>query len=174
VITGQTLKFHLLRLLLAAVLVELEGVVVLLTIMEMTVDQGEAAAVRVLEARPAQGQVVLQHLDRVIMEVPKLYHIFLQWAEGELVQLVDRPLEAQRLELLDLVVLVIVILEPLMLVVEAEAHKVEQEEQAEAEEEEMAERRHKMVLMDRQARAVAAAVEAQLEKLAALEVAGLL
>jgi hypothetical protein len=103
----------------------------------------------------------------------KLFRMFQEWAEEEVGQLVDRPLEAYRLELLGLVAQAIIILELPMLVVEAEAHKVEQEEQAEAEEEEMAEQQHKMVLMDRQTWVVVAGGVEPLDYLAALEVAGL-
>ncbi len=149
---------------------ELEGVVVLLTIMEMTVDQEGAAAVRQQEAKLRQGQAAMQHLDKAIMVGLKQSQACTAVAVEEKAELED----LLRLEAVGTEVLVIVILELPTLAVAAEAHKAEQEEQAEAEEGEMAEQQHKMVLMDRQTRAVAAAVEAQLDKLAALEVAGLL
>jgi hypothetical protein len=115
-----------------------------------------------------------QHLDKVMMVGLKLLRIFQQWAEEEVGQLVDRPLEALRLELLDLVVQAVFILELPMLVVVVEDHRAEQGEQAEAEEGEMAEQRRKMVLMDRQTWVVVAGGVEQLDYLADLEVAGLL
>jgi hypothetical protein len=137
---------------------------------EMEVDLVVAVAVRQQEAKLRQGQAAMQHLDKAIMVGLKQSQACTAVAVEEKAELED----LLRLEAVGTEVLVIVILELPMLVVGAEAHKVEQEEQAEAEEEEMAERQHKMVLMDRQTWVVAAAAEAQLDKLAALEVAGLL
>jgi hypothetical protein len=137
---------------------------------EMEVDLVVVVAVRQQEAKLRQGQAAMQHLDKAIMVGLKQSQACTAVAVEEKAELED----LLRLEAVGTEVLVIVILELPMLVVGAEAHKVEQEEQAEAEEEEMAERQHKMVLMDRQTWVVAAAAEAQLDKLAALEVAGLL
>jgi hypothetical protein len=170
---GQTPKFLPSRLLSAVVLVGLEGVVVLSTMTEMAVDQVVVVAGRQRVAKAQQGQVVRQHLDKVMMEDLKLFHNYQEWAEEEVGQLVDRLLEAQRLELLELAAQVVIILELPMLVVVAEDHKAEQEEQAEAEEEEMAEQQHKMVLMARQTWVVVVVAQEVLDKLADLEVAGL-
>jgi hypothetical protein len=108
------------------------------------------------------------------MVVLKLFRIFQEWAEEEVEQLVDRPLEARPLELLDLVVQAMFILELPMLVVVEAGIRTQQEERAEAEAVAMGVRGHKMVLMDRQTWVVVAGGLEQLDYLAALEVAGLL
>jgi hypothetical protein len=171
----QIQKFLPLLLRLVAGLVGLEGKVVLSTMTELLVDQVVVGAVQRRGRKVQRGLEERQHLDRVIMVVLKLFRIFQEWAEEEVEQLVDRPLEARPLELLDLVVQAVFILELPMLVVVEAGIRTQQEEQAEAEAVAMGVRGHKMVLMARQTWVVVAGGLEQLDHtLAALEVAGLL